>query len=119
MKKPFVARMYWVIAVAWLLMVFTKGLMGAAIAEFAVKAILVVATAITVGSLVFIVFARHQLKNDSMRHLADGSSAVGKAVIGFAFMAIGFTAIAWWFIALAVVRAGVSFWAEENMNRIL
>ena len=40
MKKPFVARMYWVIAVAWLLMVLTKGLTGAALAEFVVKGIL-------------------------------------------------------------------------------
>lgn len=119
MKKPFVARMYWVIAVAWLLMVLTKGPTGAALAEFVVKGILVIATVIAAGSLAFLAFARHQIKHDSMRHLADGSTAVGKAVIGFAFMAIGFTAIAWWFIALAVVRAAVSFWAEENMNRVL
>ena len=119
MKKPFIARMYWVIVVAWLLMVFAEGSTSAALAEFAVKGILFVSTVIAAGSLVFLAFAQDQINYDSVRHLVDKSTAVGMASIGFAFMAVGFTAIAWWFVVLAVVRGGVSYWAEEKMNRVL
>lgn len=119
MKKPFIARMYWVIVVAWLLMVFTEGSTSAALAEFVVTGILVVSSVIAAGSLAFLALAQKQINYETVRHLVDKSTAVGMASIGFAFMAVGFTAIAWWFIALAVVRGGVSYWAEEKKKQIL
>ena len=112
MKKPFLSRAIAPLFACWAGMVLVPDtLLGKAAAVVAV-AILLTCALVAAVVATRIIAAPAQLSSYDLVRFSKATFA-DYALVGLVFMATGFTLMGWGWIVVALIRAGIAFWAQD------
>ena len=116
MKKSFLLRAAVPLFFCWAGMVLFPETLLAKVATVVAVAILLACAFIAVVVAARIISAPAQVSAYNLSRFAKASFA-GYGVVGMVFMATGFTLMGWGWIVVALIRAGIAFWAQDAVAK--
>lgn len=116
MKKSFLLRAAVPLFICWVDMVLFPESLHAKVAAVVAVAILLACAFIAVVVAARIIAAPARVSAYDLSRFSKVTFAY-YAVVGMVFMATGFTLMAWGWIVVALVRAGIAFWAQDAVAK--
>lgn len=116
MKKSFFSRAIVPLFICWADMVLFPESLHAKAAAVVAVAILLLCAFIAVVAAARIISAPARVSAYDLSRFAKASFAE-YGVVGMVFMATGFPLMGWGWIVVALIRAGIAFWAQDAVAK--